>query len=380
MKLLFFQNCVSPHQMPYIEALSKRGDVEHVWVIAPRLAYSERAAMGWPESWKNSSDKLTILVAPTDEEVKSILHSTFLHVEGGTENGSFCFFSGISAFPEVLHWFKLSLGYNLKRGIITEAPYTYDKPLWMHKIRFALKDWKYVKCVDYVFAIGENCAQYYRGWSKNWNVVPFMYCTEEKDARLMIRDEGLSSEQMAEIKRIKDEGLRICFAGTLDRRKNVSVLMKALSLDKAEDVKVTIVGDGPERAILEEMAGSLNNKISVNFVGAKPMEETQDIIADNDVLVLPSLHDGWGAVINEAMVLGTVPVCSDKCGAKYIIEKSGFGGVFDVNKPEALAKMIDDFARQIEDLREKRKERIKWAEENISPKAVSEYFISSLSK
>lgn len=358
--------------MPYIEALSKRDDVEHVWVIAPRLSYSERAAMGWPETWKNSSDKLTILVAPTDDEVKSILHSTLLHVEGGTENGTFCFFSGISAFPEVLHWFKLSLGYNLKRGIITEAPYTYDKPLWMHKIRFALKDWKYVKCVDYVFAIGENCAQYYRGWSKNWKVVPFMYCTEEKDARLVISDERLGIGD--------DNPMNICFVGALDRRKNVSVLMKALSLVKVEDVKVTIVGDGPERAMLEELSGRLNKKISVNFVGAKPMEETQDIIADHDVLVLPSLHDGWGAVINEAMVLGTVPVCSDKCGAKYIIEKSGFGGVFDVNNPDALAKMIEDFTSQIEDLREKREERIRWAEENISPKAVSEYFISSLSK
>lgn len=379
MKLIFFQNCVSPHQMPYIEALSKRDDVEHVWVIAPRLAYSERAAMGWPETWKNSSDKLTILVAPTDEEVLSVMGQGYSSQSCSGKaskardwSQEYCFFSGISAFPEVLHWFKLSLGYDLKRGIITEAPYTYDKPLWMHKIRFALKDWKYVKCVDYVFAIGENCAQYYRGWSKNWKVVPFMYCTEEKDARLVISDERLGIGD--------DNPMKICFVGALDRRKNVSVLMKALSLVKAENVKVTIVGDGPERAVLEEMAGRLNNKISVTFVGAKPMEDTQGIIADNDVLVLPSLHDGWGAVINEAMVLGTVPVCSDKCGAKYIIEKSGFGGVFDVDKPEALAKMIDDFARQIEDLREKREERIRWAEENISPKAVSEYFISSLSK
>lgn len=370
--------------MPYIEALSKRDDVEHVWVIAPRLAYSERAAMGWPEAWTTSSEKLSILIKPTDQKVISILVDglrfkvedlskgqgySFQSCSGKAKAMSedYCFFSGISAFSEVLHWFKLSLGYNLKRGIITEAPYTYDKPLWMHKVRFVLKDWRYVKYIDYVFAIGENCAEYYRGWSKKWKVVPFMYCTGSND------NDNDDDDLLF-------ESLNICFVGALDRRKNVGVLMKALSLVKAENVKVTIVGDGPERAMLEEMSGRLNKKISVTFVGAKPMEETQGIIADNDVLVLPSLHDGWGAVINEAMTLGTVPVCSDKCGAKYIIEKSGFGGVFDVNKPDALAKMIDDFARQIEDLREKRKDRIRWAEENISPKAVSEYFISSLSK
>ena len=370
--LLFFQNCISPHQMPYIEELSKRVDVEHVWVIAPRLAYSDRAAMGWPETWTTSSEKLTILINPTDQEVVSILVDGLRVKDQRCEN--YAFFSGISAFPEVKHWFLLSLGYDVKRGIITEAPFTFDKPLWMHKMRFALKDWRYVNRVDYVFAIGESCAKYYQGWSKTWKVVPFLYCTKESGVP-EVGNHGIRKPWIS-----GSAELRICFVGALDRRKNVSVLMKALSSVKAENVKVTIVGDGPERVMLEGMAKNLNNNIAVTFVGTKPMEETQRIIADNDVLVLPSLHDGWGAVINESMTLGTVPVCSDKCGAKYIIEKSGFGGVFDVNKPEALAKLIDKYAAQIDDLREKRLERIKWAEENISPKAVADYFMASLSE
>lgn len=354
--------------MPYIEALSKRDDVEHVWVIAPRLAYSDRAAMGWPETWRSSSEKLTILIKPTDEKVLGILGEELRVKSQGCDN--YAFFSGISAFTEVKHWFVLSLGFDIKRGIITEAPFTYDKPLWMHKLRFAIKDWRYVKYVDYVFAIGESCAEYYRGWSKAWKVVPFMYCTSGNDARLVVRDErlGFGGENL----------LKICFVGSLDRRKNVSALLKALSLVKAENIMVTIVGDGPDRAMLEEMAGRLNNNVSVKFVGAKPMEETQKIIAENDVLVLPSLHDGWGAVINEAMMLGTIPVCSDKCGAKYIIQLAGFGGIFDVDKPQMLAEKIEQYAAQINDLRDKRIERIQWAKDNISPEAVAEYFISSL--
>lgn len=365
--------------MPYIEALSKRDDVEHVWVIAPRLAYSDRAAMGWPETWRSSSEKLTILIKPTDEKVLGILGEESRVKSQGCDN--YAFFSGISAFTEVKHWFVLSLGFDIKRGIITEAPFTYDKPLWMHKLRFAIKDWRYVKYVDYVFAIGESCAEYYRGWSKAWKVVPFMYCTEFK-----------SHTEHTE----HTDFLNLVFVGSLDRRKNVSVLMKALSLVKSHTaslglepngekitentdlIKVTIVGDGPERAMLEGMAKNLNNNITVTFVGAKPMEETQKIIAENDVLVLPSLHDGWGAVINEAMMLGTIPVCSDKCGAKYIIQQAEFGGVFDVDKPQMLAEKIEQYAAQINDLRDKRIERTQWAKDNISPEAVAEYFISSL--
>lgn len=379
--------------MPYIEMLSKRDDVEHVWVIAPRLAYSERAAMGWPETWKNSSDKLTIKINPTDQQVEELLHSTPLPREGGVGGESpLCFFSGITAFPEVFHWFKLSLKYDVKRGIITEAPYTYDKPLWMHKIKFVLKDYRYIKYVDYVFAIGEDCAEYYQGWSKRWKVVPFLYCTEFND-----NDDYNSLLEHEPYGEYNDnllfETLKICFVGSLDRRKNVNVLLEALSLVGSHseikshteltdhtDFNVTIVGDGPEHSLLEEKAKIVGSNISVEFRGALPMEETQKVIAENDVLVLPSLHDGWGAVINEAMTLGTIPVCSDKCGAKAIIKKSGFGGVFDVNNPLQLTEMLTGFANNLDSLRKERKSRIEWAKDNISPIAVSEYFISSLTK
>lgn len=347
--------------MPYIEALSKRDDVEHVWVVAPRLAYTERAAMGWPETWTNSSEKLTIKINPSDQEVDELFRSTSLHCGGGV-GGSFCFFSGITAFPEVYGWFKISLGYkNLKRGIITEAPYTYDKPLWMHKIKFVLKDYRYIKYIDYVFAIGEDCAKYYRGWSKRWKVVPFMYCTEVPNLKCQVSG-----------------GMNLCFVGSLDKRKNVSVLMEALSMLKEMPLNVTIVGDGPERRTLEESAKTLGKSIVVKFMGALPMEETQKIIAQNDVLVLPSLHDGWGAVVNEAMMLGTLAICSNKCGAKYLIEKSDMGGVFDVDSARMLADNIEAIADNLKEHRAERETRIKWAVENISPKAVSEYFYESI--
>lgn len=351
--------------MPYIEMLSKRDDVEHVWVIAPRLAYFERAAMGWPEAWKNSTDKLTIKINPTDIEIPE---------------GSFCFFSGITAFPEVFHWFKLSLNYNVKRGIITEAPYTYDKPLWMHRVKFLLKDYRYVKYVDYVFAIGEDCAEYYRGWSKRWKVIPFLYCTEFNDND---NDDDNDGSNLP---------LRVCFVGSLDRRKNVKVLLEALShinphminkshtdiTENTDFYNVTIVGDGPEKKSLVSQVKCLGKNIKVNFRGTLPMDEVQRIIANNDVLVLPSLHDGWGAVINEAMTLGTIPVCSDKCGARVLIKNSGFGGIFEVNKPQALADLLSGFSKNKESIRQNRQSRIEWAKDNISPAAVSDYFISSL--
>ena len=345
--------------MPYIEVLSHREDVEHVWVIAPRLAYDDRAAMGWPKTWTSSTEKMSV------EIWKEQKNDTNFHELLCGKNGEqiICLFSGITAFPEVEVWFKESLKYNVQRGIITEAPYTYNKPLWLHKIKFLLKDYRYVKYFDYVFAIGEECEKYYKGWSKRWKVVSFLYCTKNHNDNHNDND---------------NENLSLCFVGSLDRRKNVAVLLEALSLIKKARIKVTIVGDGPERENLKLQSKVLGSNIELYFVGAKPMEEAQKIIAENDVLVLPSLHDGWGAVVNEAMAMGTIPVCSDKCGARALIKKSGFGDVFDVKKPEELANILEKISGNIEQIRLEREKRIEWAEKNISPKAVAELFMSSL--
>ena len=43
---LFFQNCISPHQIPFIEELSSFTDVDRVVVIAPRVDYDDQL-MGW---------------------------------------------------------------------------------------------------------------------------------------------------------------------------------------------------------------------------------------------------------------------------------------------------------------------------------------------
>ncbi len=345
--------------MPYIEALSVRSDVEHVWVIAPRVTYSDRAAMGWPETWTTSSEKMTICISPSDEQVRTIF----------SNEGCVCLFSGISAFPEVHHWFLLSVPYCVKRGIITEAPYIFDKPLWMHKLRFMLKDWRFVKYFDYVFAIGEECVAYYKIWSKQWKVVPFMYCTALPLSLLTLSSSHANS-------------LSICFVGSLDRRKNVGCLLQAAEILKTRSVRlhVDIVGDGPLRDKLVSQASSIcSEMVEIRFLGALPMRETQIIIASNDVLVLPSLHDGWGAVINEAMALGTVPVSSNKCGAKAIVKKSGFGGIFEVGRPDCLADILQQLSDDIERVRRERQSRIDWARKNISPDAVAALMIREVS-
>ena len=165
MNLFFFQNCISPHQIPFIEELSVFTDVDRVVVIAPRVDYDDRKLMGWKASNLLKVSNVEFIIASSVDQVKKLYESC-------KGEDTYCFFSGINAFAEVVSWMKLSLNYPFKRGVITEPPLLYHYPLWQHSLRFALKDWKYVKHFNYLLVMGDEFVNYYRFWSKRWKVLP----------------------------------------------------------------------------------------------------------------------------------------------------------------------------------------------------------------
>ena len=59
-----------------------------------------------------------------------------------------------------------------------------------------------------------------------------------------------------------------------------------------------------------------------------------------DILVLPSIHDGWGMVVNEAMVHGCIPIVSSGAGASDQIEQGVNGYVFKAGDIDGLKECI----------------------------------------
>lgn len=358
MNLLLFQNCISPHQMPYIKELKSFDGVDDVMVVAPVANLSDRKEMGWNVCW-GQDDGVAVYVSPSDSEVQTILSQ----YDG---RDTWCFFSGIRAFPEVFRWFKMSIGKAVKRGIITEPPYLYAHPLWQHAIRFAIKDLKYVGYFDKVFVMGDEYLSYYKFWNRKWSVVPFMYCTEWKD-RLI----GAPPV----------EQLRILYVGALSKRKNVSVLLEAVRLlenDLQTQVEIGIIGDGDEREMLEEKAHEVHSHSVTTFYGCQHMEDVCQIMQQYDVLVLPSLYDGWGAVVNEALILGLYVVCSDRCGAKFLLKDAQQGMVFRTHSPASLKSVLRECVKKKSWIRDTIHSRIEWAKVHISGKAVAKYFLENL--
>ena len=79
----------------------------------------------------------------------------------------------------------------------------------------------------------------------------------------------------------------------------------------------------------------------VRWLGTLPLTDVPSVLAQVDLLVLPSRHDGWGAVVSEALMLGTPAISSDRCGSAVAVRASGVGGVFPMGNIEVLSQLLE---------------------------------------
>jgi glycosyltransferase involved in cell wall biosynthesis len=97
------------------------------------------------------------------------------------------------------------------------------------------------------------------------------------------------------------------------------------------------------------------------WLGRRGQDQIPFLMAQADCLVLPSRHDGWGAVASEALMAGTPAICSSRCGAADVVQASGVGGVFPVGDAEALAGCLQTAMERGRQMAEGRAELAKWA-------------------
>ena len=110
--------------------------------------------------------------------------------------------------------------------------------------------------------------------------------------------------------------LRLVFAGRLVPLKGVDILIEAaMPLVDRRLIELTIVGDGPEMQSLRDLASD-DGRVDrgIRFTGWVDHRALQQEIADSDLFVLPSIREFGGAVVMEAMAVGSVPVVVDYAG------------------------------------------------------------------
>ncbi|WP_413524109.1 glycosyltransferase family 4 protein [Carnobacterium divergens] len=128
----------------------------------------------------------------------------------------------------------------------------------------------------------------------------------------------------------------------LSKEKNTEAIIKAMPavLSEKPEVKLVIVGDGPYRETLEELAAKLNIDKSILFLGEKQSDEVGAYYQMANLFVSASESESQGLTYIEAIASGTEIVVKDNEYTRSLVRSGQFGLVFQ--KDEELAKAIID--------------------------------------
>jgi len=134
-------------------------------------------------------------------------------------------------------------------------------------------------------------------------------------------------------------GRRFVCIGRLTPQKNIGLMLRAFECGARDGDTLTVIGDGPERAKLEDLARSLGLERRVIFRGYVP--EPATLLPSFDVLLLSSNYEGVPAVILEALAAG-LPIVATECSRSMatLLGRGAMGELVPVGDERAFAEAI----------------------------------------
>lgn len=132
----------------------------------------------------------------------------------------------------------------------------------------------------------------------------------------------------------------------LNENKNITSLVQAFKIvsEEHDDVKLTIVGDGPQKGLLEELITDFSLQDKVVMTGTLKRPEINRLFTESECFVLPSKSETFGVVYIEAMAAG-LPVLATKCGGPEDFVDDENGILIEENTIESLASaMLEIYA------------------------------------
>ena len=128
---------------------------------------------------------------------------------------------------------------------------------------------------------------------------------------------------------------RILFAGQIGLRKGIKTLLDALTIANRQDWKMAFIGaQSPE---CRRDIAAYHGATRLTFRGAVPQEQLARAMRESSVLVLPSLEEGFGLVVPQALNCGCPCIVSNRVGAGDCIRHRDNGSIFPVGDAQALA-------------------------------------------
>jgi len=141
---------------------------------------------------------------------------------------------------------------------------------------------------------------------------------------------------------LRDNIFRILFVGSMLPVKGIDLLIKSAALLKSLkiDIKIIIIGDGPERDNPQILSESLSVENIIEFVGKLPRNGLYTYYQNADVLCVPSRSEALPTVVLEAFAMVLPVVGSNTGGVSFLLKKGYRGFLFQHGDDNSLCNAL----------------------------------------
>ncbi len=367
-KIIAWHPVLTDHQAFTYQALSNQCGLP-IQVQVVRLEDETRRAQGWTDTRVTNIERQVI------PPHKFLRYGLRCLLENRNETHLFG-----SAFenPRMMLLLWIATLLRLDCYIISEpyspaaVGYFSDHAAWRERIKNLLRPYLYRIYIltlrgglKGIFTISRLAAlQYTKAGMSTNRLFPFGY---------FVPSENLSKSTLEGTNIQTNQRLRLIFIGSLIARKGLHTLIAACQLATKQGINLQLDVYGPGSPTAFDFDGD-----RICYCGQIPFGHTQSYLPTYDLLVLPSLYDGWGVVINEALCARVPVLCSDRVGARVLVETFGAGQVFPQGNLHALAKQISELAVRRDQLQRMRSACCA-AAEAIQPERAAAYMLQVLS-
>lgn len=374
MKVVFFTNCYEPLSNGVVTAIrffrrGLRAAGHEVYIFAP-------ACKGWEDKEEN------VFRFPAVNLSRRVYYPVAIP-----------WYPGLSAFlaelqPDIIHTHhpfvlgEVGLTFAKRMGIPLVYTFHTRYECYVHYFAPLPTDlvWRagqklvcnYVQQVDLVTTPSESMVEILRSYGINREI---KVLPNPIDLHLYETiDRGIIRERY---------GLQNCrvllYTGRLGKEKNLALLLKAFTIITRkcrQDLRLILVGSGPEETALQEQARSLGIGEKVIFPGRVDYREIPNYYGSADLFVMPSTTETFGLVVLEALASG-VPVVAVNAGGSRDMVVSGYNGFLTPEDPESFAAAILELLENDERRRDfahaARESAARYSVENITRELLALY-------
>ena len=316
MNILFLSNIVTPYQLDLLEEINKNNEIK----IYGYFLFEKEQNRDWdliiPEYVKviNYSKKISdyknLLKFIKDNKIDKI-------ILGGYVLPMTFFTIFICKVNKIDLYFWLERPMHVYKGIKATLKKNY--------LKFVLSQAKEI------FAFGKLAVDIYSIYHSKVFNLPY----------------SMNLERFHDIKRdeVQNSKIKFLFSGQYIDRKNIINTINAFKLIKNNNIELNLIGGGELQVEVDRL---IQNDSRIKNIGFVQPKDLPYVYSSNDIFIMPSKHDGWALVINEAMASSMPIISTDKVGAVVEYIKHKVNGYICTENEDGIKKGIEYYIKNLQ--------------------------------